>query len=265
MLYWYSGTGNSRYAAHRIAEIIGENETVFIPTALGVQTRADRNLGVTAHASSGCDDMLGFCFPVYSWGVPPVVLQLIESLDEGLLREKYIYAVLTCGDEAGKAAEMLRKALNKRGVKPNAIFTLIMPNDYVMLPGFDVDSKEVESDKLQKAEGRIEAIAKVLERRAEADEVFEGPMAALKTAIVYPLFKRWGVQPKRWKVNRSTCISCGKCAMNCPAGNIEMKEGYPHWGERCYSCTACFHICPERSIDYGRFTTGKKQYFCPKK
>ena len=33
-----------------------------------------------------------------------------------------------------------------------------MPNNYILMPGFDVDSKEVETEKLKKAPERLKSI-----------------------------------------------------------------------------------------------------------
>lgn len=262
MLYWYSGTGNSRAVATQLARLLGEPDCRFIPSALGVDTAADRNISAPGNAAA---DMVGFCFPVYSWGVPPVVLKLVETLPFETLQGKYLYAVLTCGDEAGLAAEMFRKALRRRGLMLSAVFTVIMPNDYVMLPGFNIDSKELQSEKLRKAEARVKEIAQRLESRETVNDVFQGSIPWLKTRLVYPLFRRWGVQTSRWKVDRAKCVGCGKCVVVCPAGNIRLTDTAktPEWGRRCYSCTACFHNCPTRAIDYGTFTRTKSQYTCP--
>lgn len=260
MLYWYSGTGNSRHIARCLASALGETDLRFIPRELGVVTDVSLDLTSKTESHTG---RVGFCFPVYSWGVPPVVLKLIETLDSSVLKDKYLYAVLTCGDEAGLAADMFRNALQRRGVTLNAAFTVIMPNDYVMLPGFDIDSKELEQTKLRDAMARLKQILPILQGGKDADDVYKGPMAWMKTKLVYPLFRKWGVQTKRWKVDTLRCVGCGKCVTHCPAGNIRLVDASPVWGRNCYSCTACFHICPVRAIDYGRFTKGKKQYFCP--
>ena len=38
-------------------------------------------------------------------------------------------------------------------------YSVIMPNNYILLPGFDVDSKEVERQKLEDAPAAVAAIA----------------------------------------------------------------------------------------------------------
>lgn len=264
MLYWYSGTGNSRLIAQRIASLTEESDCRFMPAQLGII--AERNILPQPAGIDSINATLGFCFPVYSWGVPPVVMKLIEILDSETLAAGYVYAVLTCGDEAGLAAEMLRNALARRGITLHAVFTVIMPNNYVMLPGFGIDSKELEAKKLREADARIAAVAAAINARRVTTNVHRGPMAWPKTHLIYPLFRRWGVQTSRWKVDASKCTGCGRCAGVCPSGNIRLNDdGTPHWGKHCFSCTACYHACPARAIDYGSFTRGKGQYKGPKR
>ena len=254
MIYYFSGTHNSRYAAMRIGSLTGE-EVRFIPDTDPFSQSFD----------SDKDRTVGFVFPVYAWGVPPIVIDFIRRLSESLIgwvraHNIYVWCVATCGDETGMAVEMLRKALSKRGIDLSGSWSLQMPNVYVLLPGFGTDPKEIEKEKLEAAVGRIEEIAgKIKEQKAEKD-VHVGPMPRLKTALIYPLFKKWGVNTKKWHYNDS-CIKCGKCANACPVGNIIIENGHPKWGANCTSCCACYHICPTRSAQYGTVTKKAGQYF----
>lgn len=267
MIFWYSGTGNTRYAASVISRATSD-EASFIPSLLGLC--APRALPATPSIDSH-KQCIGIFSPVYSWGIPPIVIRWIaESEVFNNADGKYIYAVLTCGDETGRAPQMLLKALSKRGVKADAVWSVIMPNDYVMLTGFSVDSPRLARTKLDKALPKLREISEAILNRESCFDCFEGPMARLKTAVVYPLFKRWGTSYARWNADENKCIGCGACAAICPASNIAMtaRRGetvrkIPVWKDNCLSCTACFHICPERAIDFGRFTKGKPQYFCP--
>lgn len=59
--------------------------------------------------------------------------------------------VCTCGDETGEAPQMFQKALEERGLKSLGFWSVIMPNTYVLLPGFDVDLDEIENYKIDHA------------------------------------------------------------------------------------------------------------------
>jgi len=37
----------------------------------------------------------------------------------------------------------------------------------------------------------------------------------------------------------------------------------PVWGMDCTSCLACYHVCPQHAVQYGKRTKDKGQYFNP--
>lgn len=254
MIYYFSGTHNSRYAAMRLGSLTGE-DVRFIPEINPYDQTIDADK----------DKSIGFVFPVYAWGVPAIVLDFIKRLPESIsewIREhsSYVWCVATCGDETGMAVEMLKKEFLKKGIRLSASWSLIMPNVYVLLPGFGTDPKDVEKRKLQDAVGRIENIAGKVKAQDCVEDLHLGSFPRLKTTLVYPLFKRWGVDTKKWHYT-DACIGCGKCARVCPVGNIIMEEGHPKWGTECTSCCACYHICPTHSAQYGKITKNMGQYF----
>lgn len=255
MIYYFSGTGNTRYVAETIANLLGE-ELKFIP-----YTRAENEIFTESN--------LYFIFPVYSWGVPPLVLEFIEKLPASFwnslnIGQYQIHCIMTCGDEVALAPEMLIKVLQKRSQKLLSVHSVIMPNNYVLLPGFDVDSKSLEKEKLSKVPARIIEIVRSINQNEETIDVVRGNFAYIKTKWIYPLFKRWGINSKKWHYT-DNCIGCGKCSRHCPEENIQMKNGHPYWGTRCCSCLACFHICPVHAVEYGKETLKKGQYFFPDK
>lgn len=247
MIFYYSATGNTRFAANYIASRL--------------QDRAIDILEVSDIPET--EDCVGLMFPIYCWGVPPVVSGFIGKLLQRLKADTYLWAACTCGDEAGVAMKKLDKRIkSSRGRGMDAVWSVIMPNTYVLLPGFDVDSPEVAKSKLEAAPGRLDGIVLQIEKRETGIyDVRQGSVAALRSAI-FPLFEKWGVSPRRWHASEA-CIGCGKCERICPARNIRLKQGRPVWGERCYSCCACYHVCPVKAISYANFTNGKSQYLCP--
>lgn len=252
MIFYYSATGNTRYCAEYLSEKLEEKAQNILEFHL------------TTNLPTG-KKSIGFMFPIYCWGIPPVMHRFMEKVLPMIPEDCHIWAVCTCGDEAGtamrKAARLIRKWT---GREADALLSVIMPNTYVMLPGFDVDSREVEKEKLAKAPERLDHIASLLmDEKQGVYEVKEGSLPGLRSAL-FPLFEKWGVDTKLWRVS-DACIGCGKCAGICPAHNIEMTDRQPHWGPDCYSCCACYHVCPVHAIDYGSITRKKSQYLCPLK
>lgn len=253
MIFYFSGTGNSEFVATTVSNFLGY-EKKFIPE-------------IKVSELGEPSENIIFVFPVYSWGVPPLVGDFIHSIPDeywnNLKNNGFLIdCIMICGDEVALAPEMLGKILAKRGVELNSVWSVIMPNNYILLPGFDVDSKDVEDRKLKDCQGRILEIAQSLSKGEKRLEIVRGSFPWLKTKVVYPLFKKWGIFPSKWRYTTS-CISCGKCSSVCPMVNIKMNNGHPMWGNRCCSCLACYHICPVHAVEYANMTSKKGQYFFP--
>lgn len=255
MVYYFSGTGNSTFVATTLANFLSQ-KLQFIPE-------------LELSKIDSPEDRIVLVFPVYSWGVPPLISKFISDL--GLMfwervRERGlpVDCVMTCGDEVALAPEMIQDNFRKMGIAVNSIWSVIMPNNYVLLPGFDIDSKELEKKKLEQSEGRILEIAQALNRGEKRIDVVRGSMPWIKTKIVFPLFKKWGIFPKKWH-STNACISCGRCEKICPLLNVSMVESHPKWGMRCCSCLGCYHVCPVHAVAYGKETVKKGQYLFPLK
>ncbi|MEZ4628511.1 MAG: EFR1 family ferrodoxin, partial [Eubacteriales bacterium] len=97
MIYYFSGTGNSKWVAEELARRT-DDEAQSIP--------ALTQDGPTV-VFAGKDASIGIVFPVYAWGAPGLVERFCRSIrmQEGA----YAYAVCTCGDEAGKTMKRLRR------------------------------------------------------------------------------------------------------------------------------------------------------------
>lgn len=262
MILWFSGTGNSYYIAHQLCLSLGETLTEMKPDIL-----------TTDSPSIASSERILWVFPVYSWGIPPYVLRIIRKVHiQGVKNSTPHHLVLTCGDDTGLTAECWRKELRKRGWNAISAFSIQMPNNYVCMKGFDVDSPEVMKDKLDKAPQRIADVAKMILQSEQTGETItdtvKGSFAWIKSRIIYPWFVRNAMSPNPFH-HTSDCISCGKCSSICPLGNITMtnltgnQHKTPVWGTNCAMCLACYHICPRHAVEYGDKTKNKGQYLNP--
>lgn len=246
MIICFSGTGNSLEVARQLGSRLGE-EVIMLSAA--------------PRALSG---RVIWVFPIYSWGVPPVILAAIRKLE--LTGGSVHHMVATCGDDCGYADRMFRKAIAARGAETGVTATVIMPNNYVTLPGFNVDTPEVASAKLGAMPERVEEVAAMIESGHAATSVTRGSFPLFKTRVIYPWFVRHAMSPKPF-ASTSACTGCSLCARTCPMGNIEMEPSSDHkrpaWHDRCAFCLRCYHICPHHAVAYGKATGGKGQYMNP--
>lgn len=167
--------------------------------------------------------------------------------------------VCTCGDDIGNAHKHWRRLITGRGWYAQCAYSITMPNTYTLMNGFDVDSKELEQQKLSDAPVHIKEIAHKIKSAYAIDDVVCGSWAWVKTAIIYPYFKRFCMSPRPFHATES-CIGCGKCAKACPLNNILMEGNKPQWSNNCALCLRCYHLCPTQAIEYGKATKGKGQY-----
>ena len=116
MILYFSGTGNSRYAALRLGELTGEpvnsiNQCLKEGAAIGLHSK---NHYVVVS-------------PVYAWRLPRVVERFIRQAS--CSGHTGIYFVLTCGDDVGNAAKYARRLCAKKGLRFCGLEPLVMPEN----------------------------------------------------------------------------------------------------------------------------------------
>lgn len=252
MIFYFSGTGNSFYAAKKIAQCHGDK-------LISIGEEMSRK-GNSFEYAMDDNNLLGFVYPVYAWAPPRIVMDFIRKMKLTHGPNPYIFSVATCGDEEGYTTKVLKHALDKKGLRLNSGFTLIMPNNYIL--AFDVDSKAVEQEKLLRAEEDLQIINTAIEKRQNGlYKLTAGSLPYLKTALVNPCFNAFAIRTKPFHATEA-CTGCGLCERVCSVKNITV-AGTPRWGKTCTQCLACIHRCPVRAIQYGKSTVKKGRYIHP--
>ncbi len=254
MIFYFSGTGNSRWVANALGITLGE------PVVSMAEELKTGKKEIVCPLRE--DEKVLFVYPVHSWGPAVPVVRFIEKLRLTGYDKQPVYSVSTCGDECGYTADIMRKELDKRGINLTEGYSVIMPNNYILLPGFDVDSKEVEEQKLQEAPAAVAAIADAIRENKKVNIYKKGSLPRLKSYCIYPLFANFAIGKNSFRVTDG-CISCGLCERVCPTGTITLADGKPVWSDTCVQCVACIHRCPVRAIEYGKITLKKGRYHHP--
>lgn len=234
MIYYFSGTGNSRWVARQLA-------------GLTLDTAADLTRIQPPVSVDG--QVLGIVFPIYAWGVPEPVLEFVQGLSGTPV---HAYAVCTCGDEAGRAMEHLNNLLPL-----DSAWSIAMPSNYII--GADTESDASIDRKISRAAKRLPLIAEAVRSRQQVFDVMPGRFAAVKSGLVCPAFNRFARSTRPFHATEK-CIGCGQCAELCPAGTIHLIDGKPQWREKCFQCTACINRCPVEAIEYGKGTRHRRRY-----
>lgn len=240
MVFYFSGTGNSKHTAQVIAQQTND-------TAVNIVDAIKDRI-----YPSSSDEVTGFVFPVYFWGLPEIIERFakIPEVKTGL--GKYVFSVITCGASTGNADKMLAKKL---GRKLDYNFSLRMPDNYVVM--YDPCSKEKAQKFLRHADREIARVCDdVLKReKGRKGSCKDGAKSAF-VSILYDPFRR----TKKFYAT-DACISCGLCEKSCPDEVIKLENGKPIWIKpKCQHCTACINRCPQRAIQYGKATESRIRY-----
>ena len=234
MIYYFSGTGNSRWVAEQLA--IKTNNIAL-------------NLIEHPVPPSIEGEIFGIVFPVHAWGAPEPVLEFVKKLSG---KPAFSFGVCTCGGETGNAMQKLSGIFHL-----DSIYSIEMPNNYVM--GSELESEASVSLKIANAGKKLETIAAQVIARQYVSDVHSGNLAWLKSNL-FKLGFTMAARSTRPFFVTDKCISCGICARDCPAHTIAMVDGKPQWGKKCYQCTACINLCPTQAIEYGKGTVKRGRY-----
>lgn len=244
MVLFFSGTGNSRHTAQRIAarlsdQLVCVNDRIKAGDVSPVQTEG-RLIIVT---------------PTYAWRIPRVV-------EDWLRRTPFpgtaqVWFVMTCGSEIGNAAKFNRALCAEMGIPYMGTAGVVMPENYIAM--FHAPDADEAREIVARADPAIQRAASLIAagqefpppRRNLYDRFMSGP--------VNPAFYRLCVKAKAFRAGDG-CTGCGTCARLCPTNNISLREGKPVWGDRCTHCMACICYCPTEAIEYGKKSVGQPRY-----
>lgn len=252
MIFYFSATGNSLYAAQKLAAA-EQTECISIAGIL-----RNENASGQYRFSVKDGEAVGFVFPIYFCGLPAIVTQFLSKLWINHIQGHYTFLVLTYGAMDGNAAALFQKKLARQGLSLSAAYSVCTIDSY--LPMFSIPGESEMEDTLAKANTQLEQVCAAVKKR-EKNQTYSshGFGAALCTAIMHSAYQN-GRKTAKFTVGDS-CTGCGLCEKVCPIGAIELVDGKPLWMKNtCVLCLGCLHRCPQGVIDYGKKTIGKKRY-----
>lgn len=253
MIFYFSGTGNTRWAAEQLAEAT-HDQLAFM---------AEHPFGSFAYSLQP-GERLGFCFPVHGWRPPKFVRDFISRLQinaEG----HYVYVLCTAGDTLGETLDIFKADLQAINIHVDAECSLLMPESYVGLPFMDVDPPQREKEKIETAQGHLNTFKEQVVNRIPGDfHIVRGRWPRINSRLIGGYFINHLISDKPFHVDSSLCVKCGICADVCPVHDIIGGLGYePQWRHdgSCLTCFTCYHHCPHHAIQFGSATKKKGQYF----
>ncbi len=249
MIFYFTGTGNSRFVAEKIAEKIGDE--------LISMNELFRNGSRREYES---DVPFVFVYPIFAGGTPRVVAEFMKRV---VLKGNHkVYVVATCGLSSNANIKKMEKLVAKKGLTLQGFEEIKIPDNYVLMYNPSTNEKGLQTihEALPKINDVAEKIGKceefTLTRKINVGDKM------ISSKFVDNLFNNVIAKDKGFYTT-DECTGCTKCEKECPVKNITMVENKPKWNGNCTHCVACISVCPHKAIEYKNKTQKRGRYYLP--
>lgn len=237
LIFYFSGTGNTRLVANEIKNnLIGETTLFEIKNDNKELPSFDEY------------DLIGIGYPIHGFNSPWFVYEFIKRFPK--VNNKHFFTFQSSGEahpDNNYSARKIIHHLRKKGYIPVQDFHYIMPYNMIF---------RHTSEMAKLFYVYVKALAKYNAIRLnehDYDVVKYKWYKGWHTPIVrieWPFAKLHG---KLFKVDKKKCINCKTCVKTCPMNNIEYKDGKYVFHTKCALCMRCSFYCPKEAIKPGIF------------
>ena len=255
IMYYFSGTGNSRFIAERFAEIMRRlcgreweahsiEEEIFVPRLM-----------------EACP-VIGFCYPIYGSSVPRIMRDFVLRHKEHLAGKKLVIfctQLIFSGDGARALTDLFR------GVPCEVILAehFSMPNNVCNLAILKIRNGNEIKVKLHRAQRRLERACRAL-CGGEIKRRGFNPLSHLLGLIQRPGFLQMEkAAADKVFIDDDACTLCGLCMKECPTENLFRDGSKIAAKGNCTLCYRCINRCPQKAIAVWLHKKPVKQYRGP--
>lgn len=247
MIIYFSGTGNSRYAAEFLSRQLSDE---ILDAGMLIKAGGQKEIR--------SETPFVFVSPTYAWRMPRVFSDFIRNTE--MVGNRNAYFVLTCGGDIGSAGSYAADLCFEKGLEYRGVLEVVMPENYIIM--FKAPEKEECRDIIKAAGSALEQGSALIRSGLPFPVRTCRLPDRLKSGIINSGFYTLYAKSKDFYAT-DQCIACGKCTAVCPLNNITLLENRPVWGRHCTHCMACICGCPVQAVEYGKKTIGKLRYVCP--
>ena len=224
MVFYFTATGNSLYAARRFSDA-----PISIPQIM------------RGRARQFSDNAIGIVCPVYA-GEPPKMVK--QFLREASFQADYFYFILTYGFDQTDAPEFTARLAEEAGIRVDYIAAIQMVDNY--LPMFDM-AAEVAMDK--HVEEQLAAAVQAVSQREHGIPEATEEGRKLHAQVAAGNKEQPAFNDGSQITVLEGCIGCGVCQSVCPVDNFCLEGGRAKRKQStCEFCLACAQNCPQKAI-----------------
>ncbi len=242
IIYCFSGTGNtSRVCKMILSELSAyDYEGEIFP----ITYSAYKNKGFP---NPNDYDLVGVAYPGHAFNAPHLFDKFVKLLPKAE-RAQRAFIIKTSGEPFSvnnSASNAAKRYLKHKGYDFTYEKHYLMPyNIMFRYPQALAKQMYLYSEQMSKSSARKIA-------QGERECLHSNPASLIMCLLgKIEWFGAW-FNGFLFHVNRDKCIDCGMCAKNCPAQNINKKDGKYSFGGHCTLCCRCTMNCPKDAISMG--------------
>ena len=256
VIYYFSGTGNSRNVALWMADVAAENG--IEPEIINLTTTDRLNIKKPPEEA-----LLIFVSPVHGFNYPPVMLHFVARFPKGknqvllmntragMLIGKWITPGLS-----GISFYFSSLLLKLKGYSIRGMVSVDLPSNWISLhPG--LRKRAIEFLHIKNKERVRDCALKLISGKTNFKSVREIAQDLLISpiALLYYFIGRFALAKTFYA--SADCNKCNLCIQQCPVKAIIEIDKRPYWTFNCESCMKCMSNCPQKAIETSHgFTIG---------
>ncbi|WP_459481647.1 EFR1 family ferrodoxin [Clostridium saccharoperbutylacetonicum] len=241
LVSYYSGTGGVKKAANVLSESLIERNCEVIMHSMDISkfnNYKDQYQNIVKEV-----DLIIVLYAVYAFGAPRPVDRWVENLPKTNNLPVVVISVSGGGEiwpnTSCRVATI--RGIEKKGYEVLYEKMMVMPANMLCKVNDDMAMHLINSIPMN--------INKIL------DEVFSGKRHRsrfkISTRVLMPITNIEKNAVRNFSkdlVANDACTGCVWCALNCPMGNIELKDDKPIFKDDCIMCLRCYYGCPNKAI-----------------
>ena len=244
-MFYFSGTGNSRYVAELYCRHMGVE-------CYSIEDEVDFDAILAGH------EIVGFCYPVYLSRVPRIMREFVARHKRALKGKKaaiFCTQMLLSGDGARAFADLLPKG-HIQVVYAEHFF---MPNNFTNLFLLPPTSERQKRKFTACARRKMRRVCRDIKSGVVVKRGFN-PVGRALGFIQAPLLPAAERAARRSVKVRGNCTRCRICVSVCPVNNLVLRGDKLLHRRDCTMCYRCVNKCPQKAITVGFHGEVGKQY-----